>query len=92
MQTDTRRTLRPYVCVLAALWGLPALAVGVGYVALPKEHAGGGCEGIGFGCTPAPADSVVLLGVLAAGPLLLTGLVAVVIVAAVQSWRAGRRR
>ena len=84
------RSARPYLWALGLLWGLPALAVAVGYLVLPHELEGGGCEGIGFGCTLTPADTVLFLGVLAAGPLLVAGLVVMVVIAVAQSRRRGR--
>jgi Na+/proline symporter len=86
MENETR-SARPYLWTLGIVWGLPALAVAVGYVVLPHELEGGGCEGIGFGCTLTPADTVLFLGVLASGPLLVAGLVAMVVIAVVQSRR-----
>ena len=89
METSTR-SARPYLWALGIVWGLPALAVGVGYGVLPKHLEGGGCEGIGFGCSLTPADAVLFLGVLASGPLLVAGLVAMVVIAVAQSRRRGR--
>jgi formate hydrogenlyase subunit 3/multisubunit Na+/H+ antiporter MnhD subunit len=81
-------TARPYVWALGLLWLLPAVAVAVGYIVLPDEPPGGQCEGIGFGCVPAPNDTVLILGMLAAPFLLLSGIVAIAII----SWVRYRRR
>ena len=81
---------RPYAWALGLLWLLPALAVTIGYLVLPKRNPPGQCEGIGFGCTLTPADGVVFLGMLAAGPLVAAGLVAVAVIAVVQGRRARR--
>ena len=81
------RRLRPYLWALGILWLLPAVAVLLGYLVLPKHNPSGQCEGIGFGCTLTPADTVVLLGMLAAPVLLVAGLVAVIVISLVQSRR-----
>jgi hypothetical protein len=86
----SRHPFRPYAVALGLLWGLPALLVVVLHLTLPEHIPGGGCEGIGFGCTLAPADGVVLLGMLAAPVLLLVGLVVCIVIAVVQA--RGRSR
>lgn len=75
---------------LGLLWVLPALLVLVGSLVLPDENASGQCEGIGFGCTLTPADSMPFLGMLAAPFLAVAGFAAIVIIALVQA-RSDRR-
>jgi hypothetical protein len=88
----SRHPFRPYAVALGLLWGLPALLVVVLHLTLPQHVPGGGCEGIGFGCSLSPADGIVLLGMLAAPVLLLVGLVVCVVIAAVRARRARRER
>ncbi|MHA3836814.1 hypothetical protein ACXR8F_13900 [Terrabacter sp. AAH1] len=88
----SRHPFRPYAVALGLLWGLPLLLVVVLHLTLPTHVAGGGCEGIGFGCSLAPADAVVLLGMLAAPVLLLIGLVVCVVIAGVGARRDRRER
>lgn len=78
---------RPYVWALGLLWLLPAAVVTVGYAVLPDEPPAGQCEGIGFGCVPAPNDTVLLLGMLAAPFLLLAGILAIGIISFVRHRR-----
>ena len=52
---------------------------------LPDENASGQCEGIGFGCATTPADTVVLLGMLASPFLLLAGAIAMTAIALRQA-------
>ena len=72
---------RAYIWSLGLLWVLPAFIVAVGYVLLPKDNASGQCEGIGFGCVPAPADTLLLMGVLASPFLFGAGVVAFAVIA-----------
>lgn len=71
------RSARPYLWVLGVLWVLPAVAVVTGYLLLPEDPPHGQCEGIGFGCVPAPNDSFLILGMLAAPLFILAGLIAI---------------
>ena len=49
----------------AVVIGLPALIGVVAMLTLPDHHPpGGGCEGIGFGCTPAPSSAAFFATVL----------------------------
>lgn len=82
-----RRSLRPYAVALGILWLLPADLVIVLHLVLPDHNPAGRCTGLGFGCTPTPADGVVLLGYLAALPLLLLGAATCIVIAIVQSRR-----
>jgi hypothetical protein len=78
--------LKPYLWALGLLWGLPALGVAVGYLVLPKDLEGGGCEGIGFGCSPAPADGLVIYAMFLGVPVLGgVGLLVCAVIAVVQS-------
>ena len=88
----SRHPVRPYAVALGLLWGLPLLLVVLLHYTLPTHVAGGGCEGIGFGCSLAPADVVVFFGMLAAPVLLLVGLVACVVIAVVAARRDRRER
>jgi Na+/proline symporter len=89
--TRTRRpertAARPYLWIVGLVWVLPAVGTAVGYAVLPKHNSSGQCEGIGFGCVPSPADSLLLLAMFAAIPLLVLGLVLIIIVAVLQSRR-----
>ncbi|MBU5424105.1 hypothetical protein KQI48_15655 [Cellulomonas hominis] len=76
----------PYWTVLGALWGLPAAVGAVWWLLSPDENPGGQCEGIGFGCTLTPRDSVLFLGLLASPVLVLEGLLAVGLIALAR-WR-----
>ena len=64
------RSVRPYVVALGLLWIVPAVLVLVLHLTLPDHNASGQCTGLGFGCTPAPADAVVFFGYLAAAAAL----------------------
>lgn len=86
----SRSRLRPYLWTLGVLWLLPALLVGGAWLVLPKDLPPGQCEGIGFGCTLSPADTALLLGVLAGPTLATLGVVGVVVVAVVQAVRSKR--
>jgi uncharacterized membrane protein len=89
----TRRTrlparAKPYVWALGVVWALPAALAGLGYLLLPHEVGPGQCEGIGFGCTLTPADTLLVLAVLAAPVLLVVGVITCVVIAVVQHRRA----
>lgn len=84
------RSVRPYLLALGVLWLLPALLVLVLHLALPDHNAAGGCSGIGFGCSLPPSEAVVLLGLMAAGPLILLGLVVCVVISVVRARRDPR--
>ena len=86
----SRHPIRPYAVALGLLWGLPLLLVVALHYLLPTDVPGGGCEGIGFGCSLAPADAVVLFGMFAAPVLLLVGLVVCVVIAVVTHRRERR--
>ncbi len=77
--------MKPYLWIVGLLWVGPALFVVGAHLMLPDENASGQCEGIGFGCATTPADTVVLLGILASPFLLLAGAVAMTVVALRQA-------
>jgi hypothetical protein len=84
------RSVRPYIIALGLLWIVPAVFVLVLHLTLPDYNASGQCTGLGFGCTPAPADAVLVLGYLAALPLFLLGMVACLVIAVVRTRRDRR--
>jgi len=45
----------------ALLLGVPVLGGAVAWLVLPHSVRGGGCEGIGFGCTLSPANTAILV-------------------------------
>ena len=85
------RTLRPYAWLLGVVWGLPLLVTAVGYALLPKDVGPEQCEGIGFGCTLSPADTLLLLAGMSSIVLVPVGLLGVVVIAVVQTQRDRRR-
>ena len=85
------RTLRPYAWLLGVVWGVPLLVTAVGYALLPKDVGPEQCEGIGFGCTLAPADTLLLLAGMSSIVLVPVGLLGVVVIAVVQTQRDRRR-
>ena len=85
------RELRPYAWLLGVVWGLPLLVSGVGYAILPKDVGPEQCEGIGFGCTLSPADTLLLLAGMSSVVLVPVGLLGVVVIAVVQTQRDRRR-
>ncbi|GAA2472157.1 hypothetical protein [Terrabacter carboxydivorans] len=84
------RSVRPYIVALGLLWFVPAVLVLVLHLVLPSYNASGQCAGLGFGCTPTPADAVLFLGYLAALPLFLLGMVACLVIAVVRARRDRR--
>ena len=84
------RSVRPYIIALGLLWIVPAVLVLVLHLTLPDYNASGQCAGLGFGCTPTPADTVLFLGYLAALPLFLLGMVACLVIAVVRARRDRR--
>jgi len=84
------RSVRPYIVALGLLWIVPAILVLVLHLTLPDYNASGQCTGLGFGCTPTPADTVLFLGYLAALPLFLLGMVACLVIAVVRARRDRR--
>ena len=79
-ETAWRRN-RAYIWVFGLLWILPAVVVAVGYLVLPKENPSGRCEGLGFGCTPNPADTLLLMGLMTSPVLFVAGVVAFLVIA-----------
>ena len=60
----------PFLFIVGA-WALAVIAVIIWWSVSPDEHANGTCTGIGFGCTPSPKDTIVLLGLFYGLPLSL---------------------
>jgi len=81
---------RAYALVLGFFWVLPAVLVAVLHWVLPDHNRPGQCEGLGWGCTLTPADSVLLFGFLAAPFLLVAGPLACVVIFAVRYVRGPR--
>lgn len=80
--------MRPYLWVVGLFWVVPAVLTVLGYLFLPHHNASGQCEGIGFGCVPAPNEGLVIfMGVLGAPVLLVSGLVAMGVIALVRFLR-----
>jgi hypothetical protein len=92
VSTVATSALRPYLWTLGVLWLLPGVLVALGWLVLPKDLPPGQCEGIGFGCTLSPADTVLLLGLMAAPALLAAGVIGVLLVATVQAVRSARAK
>ena len=82
-------SVKPYLWALGLLWGLPAVAVTVGYLLLDKRVPPSECESVMFGCV-SEADAVLLLGMTSAYVLISAGAAVVAIIAGVQMLR--RRR
>lgn len=82
------RSMRPYLWVVGLFWVLPAILTILGHLFLPHHNASGQCEGIGFGCVPAPSDGIVIFMALIGAPVLLvSGAVTLGIVALVRFLR-----
>ncbi|WP_028047413.1 hypothetical protein [Cellulomonas sp. URHE0023] len=64
------RHLKPYIWALGIVWGLPVVAVVLGWVFLPHDNPDGACEGIGFGCSPSPADGLLIVAAMFGVPIL----------------------
>ena len=56
---------RAMVYVGAVLIGVPIVVGLIAMAVLPDHHTDGGCDGIGFGCTPAPRSAAFFLTVIA---------------------------
>ena len=95
MRDVPARSVRPYLWVVGLFWVLPAVLTLLGWLVLPHHNASGQCEGIGFGCVPAPSDGLVIVMVVVGAPILLvSGFVALGVVALVRFLRrrAGSRQ
>lgn len=82
------RDLRPYLVAIGIFWIAPLVLMLVLHLVLPDHNPNGQCEGIGFGCVPAPSDGVVILWALTLPFTFTAGLIACAVIAAV---RRGRR-
>jgi hypothetical protein len=83
-------SIKPYLWTLGLLWGLPTCGIVIGYLLLDKDVPPGSCEGIGFGCTLSPADTLMLWAMLSLPVFVTAGVVGVIVVAVVQ-WLRIRR-
>jgi hypothetical protein len=87
-----RRSVRPYLWVVGVFWVLPAVLTLLGYLFLPHHVASGQCEGIGFGCVPAPNFGLVIFMAYFGAPfLLVSGVLALGVVALVRYIRRDAR-
>ena len=83
------RDARPYLVAIGIFWVAPlALMLGL-HVVLPGHNADGRCNGLGFGCVPAPADAVVFVWAMTLPFTFTAGLIACAIIAAVRRRRGG---
>ena len=76
----------PYLVVAMLFWAAPAVLLLVGYLIAPA-HNSSGCEGLGFGCTPSPKDTVLLMAIFGYPSLVVVGLLIMGVIAATQVWR-----
>lgn len=82
-----RPTLRAHATILGWLV-LAGVLVAVLWGISPDHNPNGQCEGIGFGCTPTPRDSVLLVAAVVGLPLGLgTAIFALVLVGVAQGRR-----
>jgi hypothetical protein len=80
---------RPYLIAIGICWVAPLALMLVLHVVLPHHNTDGQCNGLGFGCVPAPSDGVVILWALTLPFSFTAGLISCAIIAGV---RRGRRR
>lgn len=73
-------TILLWLLVVIVCWGFA-------WVVAPDVNSGGQCEGIGFGCTPTPQDSLALAAVFAAPALIGTVLLGTVVALVVDRAR-----
>jgi len=81
------RDLRPYLIAVGICWVAPLALMLVLHLVLPDHNSDGRCEGIGFGCTPAPSDGVVLVWALTLPFTFTAGLISCAIIAGVRCRR-----
>ena len=92
MRDAPARSARPYLWVVGLFWVLPTVLTLLGWLLLPHHNASGQCEGIGFGCVPAPNDGLVIFMIFFGAPFLLaSGFVALGGVALVRFLRRRAR-
>jgi len=86
------RSTRPRgsLAVLAALLLLWVLW-GAAWLVAPDRNPGGQCEGLGFGCTLTPHDTVAIAGVIVVAPLTVLVLVVTLVVRLVRIRRGSPR-
>lgn len=82
---------KPYVWALGLMWGLPAVAVTVGYLLLDKDVPPSECSSAMFGCM-SDADAVLFFGQMGFFYVLIPAGVAVVAIIALVQLLPGRRR
>ena len=73
VETPARRRSAVLTAVVVVLVGMALYAVAI--LVAPTERSDGVCEGIGFGCSPAPQDALILLAVFGLLPVLVSMLV-----------------
>lgn len=78
------RNARLLWILAGVIWVLPAVVVFLAVNLLPDTVPPGQCEGLGFGCTPAPNTQALLLGYLyyayaIPGGIVVLGLTAVIL-------------
>ncbi|WP_231444743.1 hypothetical protein [Brevibacterium zhoupengii] len=56
---ERRETLGAYL-IPFSVWALAALATVVMWAFAPAHNVNGSCEGIGFGCSPSPRDTIAM--------------------------------
>ncbi|WP_350270242.1 hypothetical protein AAFP32_00990 [Brevibacterium sp. CBA3109] len=56
---ERRGTLGAYL-IPFSVWVLAALAAVIMWATAPAHNVNGSCEGLGFGCTPSPRDTIAM--------------------------------
>jgi hypothetical protein len=84
---EYRRRAQPYAVALGILWGIPLGAATLAWATAPKHNIDGRCEGLGFGCTLAPADAVLFAGIVIGPFLFVAGLIVCAVIAFVRARR-----
>ncbi|MFW5474116.1 hypothetical protein ACOCJ5_12485 [Knoellia sp. CPCC 206450] len=84
------RTPRGSLVVLATLVVL-WLLWGVAWLVAPDRNPGGQCEGLGFGCTLTPHDSVAFAGIIVVAPSTVLALAVTLVVRLVRISRGSPR-
>lgn len=83
---------RPYLLAIGICWVAPLVLMLVLHVVLPDHNPNGQCDGIGWGCVPAPSDGVVLAWLFTLPYTFLAGLIACGLIAGFRAVRRGRRQ
>jgi hypothetical protein len=87
---DGAQGYRPYLVVALLFWAAPVVLLLFGYLVAPA-HNSSGCEGLGFGCSPSPKDSILLVAIFGYPSLVVAGLLIMGVIAATQAWRRRSR-